>query len=108
LNFDKPTFDKVNRVLEKFNYTNRFIIEDNIKFYNDILKNNKKYYVENNSEQGLISFFKKNNKVLLNFNTLTSEERIFVKNNIEDVLKNVEVLRMDRSDLKSLEEELKN
>lgn len=108
LNFDEPTTSKVNETLDKFNYTNRFFIEDNIKFYNDILKNNKKYYVENKPEQGLISFFKKNNKVLLNLNNLSNEERIFVKDNIEDILRNVEVLRMDRADLKSLEEELRN
>lgn len=108
LNFDEPTTSKVNRVLDKFNYTNRFFIEDNIKFYNNILKNNKKYYVENKPEQGLISFFKKNNKVLLNLNNLSNEEKIFVEENIEDILKNVEVLRMNRVDLKDLEENLKS
>jgi hypothetical protein len=92
LAFEEPTTDKVEQVLDRFPSTNRFIISDNIKFYNDVLRSRKKYYVENGNGIGLISFFKKNNKVLLNLQNLTSEERSFVKNNIRDVLRNLEAI----------------
>lgn len=100
LNFDEPTDSKVRTVLNKFPSTNRFIVSDNIKFYNNILKNNKKFYVENQPDVGLLSFFKKNNKVLLNMNNLSQQEREFVKTNIKDVLKNTEVIYLpDQNEL---------
>jgi len=98
LKFKSPNRDKMDVVLENFNKTNRFIISDNIKFYNNYLRNtNKKYYVLNNVNDGLITFFKKNNKVILNTFNLTDAERIFLYNNdfLIDVLCNLEVIITD-------------
>lgn len=96
LNFDYPTTDKVNQVLDKFPSTNRYIIDDDIKFYNDVLKRIKKYYVMNKPGSGLITHFKKNNKVLLNYHNLNNTEQNFVKENLNDVLKNLEVMYLNR------------
>ena len=95
LSFDKPTDSKVKGVLELFPKTNRFVIENNIKIYNNILKfTSKKYYVENTIGQPPITFFKKNNKVLVNFNNLSETEQIFFYKRVlfEDVLRNTEVI----------------
>lgn len=94
LKFKIPTIEKVEYVLKTFRSTNRFVIEDNIKFYNDILKRtNKKYYVVNNEGDNLISFFKRNNKVLLNTDRLSILERAFVFSvSLDDVLANTEVI----------------
>lgn len=109
LNFDEPTREKIAKVLQKFNDTNRFIICDNIKFYNDILKTvNKKYYIENNGSQKLITFFKKNNKVLLNMNILEESELTYVKSELNDVLLNVEVLKMNKELFEELKDTLQN
>lgn len=97
LNFDYPTLDKVNKVLNKFSQTNRYIIDNNIKFYNDILKKFKKYYVMNKPGIGLLTHFKKNNKVLLNYHNLNAIEQNFVRDNLNDVLKNLEVIYLKRS-----------
>lgn len=99
LNFLNPTKQKVERVLDLYHETNRFIIEDNIKIYNYILRStNKKYYIENTPGARLISFFRKNNKVLVNFNNLNLFERQFLLSEVcfEDVLKNTEVIMLDR------------
>lgn len=95
---ETPTSEKVDEVLDRFPSTNRFIIDSNIKFYNDLLKNRKKYYVENKPRVGLISFFKKNNKVLLNIENLTSEELGFVESQLSDILKNLEAIYIDSRD----------
>ena len=102
LNFDNPTEDKIKEVFDRFPSTNRYVVEDNIKFYNDILRNNKKYYVENRYNHGLITFFKKNNKVMLNYIRLEPDEKEFVQHNINDILKNIEVLYL--GDRKILDE----
>lgn len=96
--FESPSMDKINEVFDRFPSTNRYIVDGNIRFYNDILKNRKKYYVENRPGVGLISFFKKNNKVLLNYNNLSSAEREFVDENISDVLRNIEVFYIRKRD----------
>jgi hypothetical protein len=83
--------------LEKFPLTNRYIISDNIKFYNDILKARKKYYVENMIGDNLISFFKKNNKVLLNIENLFDYQLELIEKEYFDILRNVEVLSMKES-----------
>jgi hypothetical protein len=93
--FEKPTDLKVKGVLELFPKTNRFVIEDNIKIYNNILKfTSKKYYVENTIGQPVITFFKKNNKVLVNFNNFSEAEQTFFSKRtmFEDVLRNTEVI----------------
>lgn len=96
LKFKEPTEEKIHRIIEEFSQTNRYVIEDNIRIYNSILKNTtKKYYVENNVGDSLISFFRRNNKILLNTRRLSEDESTFVFNNIVDILKNIEVILMD-------------
>lgn len=97
--FTMPTFDLVKQVLYLFPKTNRFVIEDNIREYNSILRNTeKKYYVMNKKEADIISFFRKNNKILLNLMNLSKEERdFFLMDGIfEDVLRNIEVIAMSK------------
>ena len=99
LNFLKPSKQKVERVIDLYEATNRFVIEDNIKIYNYILRStNKKYYIENTPGTRLISFFRKNNKVLVNFNNLNLFEKRFLLSDVcfEDVLKNTEVIILDK------------
>lgn len=98
LDFFKPTEQKVKKVLSLYERTNRYVVENNIKTYNYILKNtNKKYYVENTVGADIITFFKKNNKVLVNFNNFLQTERMFLlKHCFEDILKNTEVIVIDQ------------
>ena len=100
LEFKEPTEYKIKGVLELFSSTNRFIIDDNIRIYNDFLKRtNKKFYVSNKPGTKLISFFRRNNKVLLNINFLSSLEQDFVlcEDIFCDILRNIEVLRMNKT-----------
>ena len=94
LDFREPTFEKVDFVIKTFRSTNRFVIDNNIKFYNDILRNtNKKYYISNTENDKLITFFKRNNKVLLDTTRLGPLEKAFVFSvALEDVLMNTEVI----------------
>lgn len=94
LKFKQPTVEKVNFILNTFKFTNRFVIEDNIRFYNDILKKtNKKYYVSNVEGDNLITFMRRNNKCLLNVNRLSPLEKAFVLSvSLEDILSNLEVI----------------
>lgn len=97
--FFKPTENKVKRVLDLYPKTNRFVISDNIRTYNYILKGtSKKYYVMNIPGAQLITFFKKNNKVLVNFNNLSVYEQQFLLMNdvFGDVLRNTEVIMIDQ------------
>lgn len=99
LDFLKPTRILIDRVLHLFPKTNRFIIEDNIREYNSILKRtSKKYYVMNKIGVDIITFFRKNNKILINFNNLSKEEEeFFLMDGIfEDVLKNSEVISVNK------------
>lgn len=99
LDFVMPTYELVNEVLHLFPKTNRFIIEDNIRDYNSILRRTeKKYYVMNKKGAEIISFFRKNNKILLNFMNLTKEERDFflLEGVFEDILKNTEVIAVSK------------
>jgi hypothetical protein len=98
-NFAVPTYELVNQVLHLFPKTNRFVIDDNIREYNSILRNTeKKYYVMNKKGSDIISFFRKNNKILLNLLNLSKEERDFflMEGIFEDVLKNIEVIAMNK------------
>lgn len=97
LDFEFPTREKIDEVIDRFPSTNRYIISDNIRFYNNELKSRKKYYVENLPCVGLISFFKKNNKVMLNIDNLNTTEFEFVKYFFDDILKNVEVICTKRA-----------
>jgi hypothetical protein len=99
LDFEKPTDSKVYKVLDLFPKTNRYVIENNIKHYNSILKHtNKKYYVENAVGTPVITFFKKNNKVLVNFNNFSDIEKKFLleSDSFADVLKNTEVIMINQ------------
>jgi len=111
LDFEKPTDEKVRSVLNLFPKTNRYVIENNIKQYNNILKHtNKKYYVENTIGSNVITFFKKNNKVLVNFNNFLDYEREFLLENptFEDVLKNTEVIMIDQESYELYKSTLEN
>lgn len=92
--FTNPTFEKVKWVLDSYTYTNRFIVSDNVRIYNNFLKStNKKYYIENNEGDPIISFFKKNNKVILNFFKLDIPTLKYIMDVcLEDVLYNVEII----------------
>jgi hypothetical protein len=98
LDFFKPSESKIKNVLSLYPKTNRFVIEDNIKIYNYVLRNTqKKYYVSNTKGIKLISFFRKNNKIFLNFMNLNVFERQFLLINkcFEDILRNAEVILVD-------------
>jgi hypothetical protein len=85
-------------VLKNYRKTNRFIVFDNIRFYNYTLKNiSKKYYIEND-EDSIISFFKRNNKVVLNTYRLADYEQDFLEEDglLIDVLSNLEVMITNR------------
>lgn len=102
--FSVPDEYKVMRVLEENPNTKRYVIEDNVKFYNSVFKyQNKKYYVENRPNTGLVSFFKKNNKNLLNVVNLNNIEKAFVFDNFSDVLRNLEVIQLKFMDFKKHE-----
>lgn len=99
LDFQTPTRILIDRVLHLFPKTNRFVIEDNIREYNSILKRtSKKYYVMNKVGVDIISFFRKNNKILLNFNNLSEEEQSFflMDGIFDDVLRNTEVIAISK------------
>jgi hypothetical protein len=97
--FAIPTYELVNQVLHLFPKTNRFVIEDNIREYNSILRRTeKKYYVMNKKGSDIISFFRKNNKILLNLMNLSKEERDFflMEGVFEDLLRNTEVIALSK------------
>lgn len=98
LDFEYPTESKIKQVLSLYPKTKRYVINDNIRIYNFVLRStSKKYYIENLPNVPLISFFRKNNKILLNFNNLTNSEKIFLlSDNFEDLLKNVEVIKINK------------
>jgi hypothetical protein len=98
LNFIEPTEEKIFDVINTFTKTNRYVISNNIKIYNDtIKKTGKKYYVENRNLIPLISYLRKNNKILINYMNLQKNEReLMLETNIfDDTLKNVEVILID-------------
>jgi len=99
LSFDDPTERKVKKVLELFPKTNRFVIENDIKIYNFILRGtSKKYYVSNIQGTDMVSFFRKNNKILVNFNyfDLFDYKYYLIDSVFEDLLRNVEVIDVNR------------
>jgi hypothetical protein len=103
LSFTDPTNEKMEWVLQTFHKTNRYVVDINhIRYYNYYLKRtNLKYYIINTVDtwRGLVSFFKRNNKVLLDITQLTDFEKQFVLNvALQDILSNCEVLLMDRED----------
>ncbi len=102
LSFSNPTVDKMNWVVNTFYKTHRYIIDsEHIRFYNGFFKQtNKKYYVINDENTiGLISFFKRNNKVLLDITALSEFDRMYVLNvAFKDVLGNTEVIIISKED----------
>jgi len=100
LDFQDPNYVKMQEIFKNYSKTNRFIIDDKIKIYNSLLKNvNKKFYVMNTHRDALISFFKKNNKVVLNTHNLNNHEAQFIDNKdiLLDILYNVEVIITNKS-----------
>jgi len=98
LAFEYPTYEKINKVFDCFPMTKRFVVDNNIKFYNSVFKNiQKKFYVENlDNLNNIISFFRKNNKVLLNMNRVTNSVKEFILYDcLEDTLNNLEVILVD-------------
>lgn len=110
LAFENPTIDKMNWVIDTFYKTHRFVIDsEHIRFYNGFFKRtNKKYYVINDkTTDGLISFFKKNNKVLLDVTVLSEFDRMYVLNvAFADILRNTEVIIISKNDYAEHLEEL--
>lgn len=101
LQFKSVNGYNINTVIKNFPNTNRFVISDNVREYNLLLKTvGKKFYVENTIDIPLISFFRKNNKILLNLNNLRKYEKDFILNEsiFVDVLKNIEVIQVNRRD----------
>ena len=111
LDFFNPNDDKVDKVLRLYPKTNRFVIQNNIRIYNNILKTTrKKYYCENSKGDKLLTFFRKNNKVLLNFFNLSPIEREFSLSisAFKDILKNLEVILIDKNNYLDKETILKD
>lgn len=106
LDFKLPDKKKLEIVLNKFWDTKRFIIDNNIKFYNFHLKNNKKFYVMNKKDSNLITFLKKNNKCLINFNNLEKYEINYIMKNPKDVLDNVEAVLINYDNLEEYKKKL--
>lgn len=108
LQFKYPTEEKLDQLLYILPRTNRFIIENNIRVYNDYFKNTKKkFYVENSfkDQERFISFLRKNNKILLDFTKITSThlKHILLESNWEDLLSNIEILKISYTDFKLYE-----
>ena len=100
LDFEMPNEKKIRNVMSLYPKTNRYIIKDNIKIYNYILKTtSKKYYVENKDDVSLISFFRKNNKIFMNFMNLSIFDRnwLLMDKSFKDLLLNVEVILISRT-----------
>lgn len=102
LKFQEPTYEKINKVLEMLPETKRFIVQDNVRIYNYVFKYTlKKYYVENcYDDYRFFSFLKGNNKILINFTKfINSDVKTFLLNHLlEDIIKNVEVIKMNKTD----------
>lgn len=99
LEFEEPTKEKILSVVNTFTKTNRYVISNNIKIYNDILKTTgKKYYIENSIGSNLISYLRKNNKILVNLNNLRENERELMLDGkvLVDLLHNVEVIKISQ------------
>jgi hypothetical protein len=110
LDFEDPTADKIEDVVNSFVNTNRFVIANNIKFYNGELKNvGKKYYIQNSSGENFISFVRKNNKILVDLTRMTQAEKtFFIENYFEDILRNTEIICIDDNDLGTVSDALKS
>lgn len=108
LNFKSPNKFIIEECIRLYRNTNRYIIDDNIRDYNNTLKHTgKKYYIENSKNVvDLISFFRKNNKILLNFENLTYIDKDYCLKNIRNIIKNVEIIALSMSDFDKVYDEL--
>jgi len=106
LDFNNPDDTKMEWVMSKFYSTKRFIIDNtNIKYYNYYLRrtNHKYYIINNNVWDGLISFYKRNNKVLLDITLLSESEKSFVLGiSLNDILQNTEVITISSDDYQAV------
>jgi hypothetical protein len=103
LNFHRPTKESIEAAVSLFPNTNRYVIESNgnIRLYNDTFKIlGKKFYVENSKLAKLISFLRKNNKILLNITNLSTPEKQFILSPgvLPDLLWNCEVVQISKLD----------
>lgn len=99
LDFEEPTKEKILNVIDTFTKTNRYVISNSIKVYNDVLKTTgKKYYIENEKNVAFISYLRRNNKILLNIDNLRPIEQTFILDPVvlKDVTHNVEVIQMNK------------
>lgn len=106
LDFNVPSREKINDVMLLYPKTNRYIVSDNIKVYNSILKTTaKKYYVENNESNSLITFLRKNNKIVININKLSNHDKEFILDDVvlSDLLNNIEVIQIDKDNFDMFE-----
>lgn len=112
LKFKEPNQEKILTTFKLFPKTNRFIVSDNIRVYNSIFKATmKKYYVENQYlDNNIISFFKKNNKICFNFTKIINSDikKFILDELLEDILKNVEVIKVNDIIFKKYHSILKN
>ena len=112
LDFDNPDNTKMEWVISKFPQTRRFVVDNiHIKYYNYFLKRtNLKYYVinTNNRWNGIVSFYKRNNKVLLDTTQLTDNEKSFVFYSMKDVLFNTEVIIISKNDYNKNKQSIDN
>jgi hypothetical protein len=108
LMFSYPDLDKMNWVISTYSKTKRFVIDqENIKFYNYFFKRtNVKYYVINTMKYytGIVSFFKRNNKVLLNTTILNKNEQNFIFNSLIDILSNLEIIMITKQNFNEYKE----
>lgn len=99
INLKNPTKEKLDKIIKLLFKTNRFIVSNNITFYNLYFKKTrKKYYVENVfCDDKIISFLRKNNKILFNFSSfnINELEKVFEKYLLKDILNNVEVIKIN-------------
>jgi hypothetical protein len=97
LNFKNPTRELVTRVLQLFPKTNRFVIDSNVREYNIILRRTtKKYYVMNRKDVDILTFLRKNNKILFNFLNLTTYQQGVFLYFFDDLLRNTEVIAITK------------
>ena len=98
--FTSPNQQKMDWVIKNFPSTRRFVVSDNVSFYNHCLKQtNLKYYVCNTEPNRIVSFFKRHNKVLLDITCLSETEKVFVLNvALDDILTCTEVIAVRRID----------
>jgi hypothetical protein len=111
-NDDTETHLKIKNVVSVYDNTNRFIVDRYVRMYNSILKDipGKKYYVQNGNSKRFVSFFRKNNKIVFSFPSLSGDlVDFFLDNDVfKDLLLNVEVIIMEQYQFDEMKWCLKN